>query len=234
MLPIRALLLGLGFAPVFLVSTVRAEEPEPGPSQQQIEQFLTSKPVSPDVTKTPEAPEAPPPPPRKHGFVVESSIGALTHIGPMGHVSPTAPWLRTAFGWEPTKWIMLLAQFDVALSSTSLANPPPEPRGYALYSGSLGLRGSIELATSLGVFAQIEVGGAKVSEDVLATYGFMNATSLSGYFGADLGFEWYQVSPHLALGGLGGIRSYGQLLDRSLGGGAALAWTAAGTIRYVF
>lgn len=234
MLPSWALLLGIGAASAFGVSSAHAEEPEQGPSQQQIEEFLASKPVSPDVTKTPEAPEAPPPPPRKHGFVVESSIGALTHVGPMGHVSPTAPWLRTAFGWEPTKWIMLLAQFDVALSSTSLANPPPDPRGYALYSGSLALRGSLEIAKSFGAFAQVEVGGAKVSEDVLATYGFTNATSLSGYFGAALGFEWYQVSPHLALGGLAGIRSYEQLLDRSLGSGTALAWTAAGTLRYVF
>jgi hypothetical protein len=233
-MPSRSLLVLLATLPALWASTAMADEPEQGPSQQQIEEFLASKPVSPDVTKTPEAPEAPPPPPRRHGFVVESSIGALTHLGAMGHVSPTAPWLRTAFGWEPTKWIMLLAQFDVAVSSTSLASPPPDPRGYALYAGSLGLRGSLELGTYFGVFGQFEIGGAKVSEDVLSTYGFTSADSLSGFFGAALGFEWYQVSPHLALGGLGGIRSYGQLLDRNVGGGAALAWTAAGTIRYVF
>src|SRR5690349_5974541 len=106
-----------------------AEEPDQGPNQQQIESFLSSKPVSPDVTTAPEAPEAPPPPPRRHGFVVESSIGALTHLGAMGHVSPTSPWFRTAFGWEPAKWIMVLVQFDIATSSTSLANTPPDPRG---------------------------------------------------------------------------------------------------------
>lgn len=226
--------LGLAAMLFFSARAARADEPEQGPSQQQIETFLSSKPVSPDVTKTPEAPEAPPPPPRRHGFVVESSIGALTHIGAMGHISPTAPWFRTAFGWEPRKWIMVIAQFDVALSSTSLASSPPDPRGYALYGGSIGLRGSLELGTAVGIFAQLEVGGAKVSEDVLATYGFPNATTLSGFFGGALGVEWYQVSPHIALGALGGLRSYGQLLDRSLGGGATLAWTAAGTLRYVF
>ena len=230
----RLLVVGIALLPLLHASRAAADEPEQGPTQQQIESFLTSKPTSPDVTKTPEAPEAPPPPPRRHGFVVESSIGAITHLGAMRHVSPTSPWFRTAIGWEPLKWLMLLAQFDVSPSSTSLANPPPDPRGYVLFGGSLGLRGSLELGTALGVFGQFEVGGARISEDVLATYGFQNADTVNPFFGAALGFEWYQVSPHMALGAEGGIRSYGDLFDRRVGGGTALAWTAAGTLRYVF
>jgi len=215
-------------------SSAAAEEPEQGPNEQQIESFLASKPVSPDVTKTPEAPEAPPPPPRKHGFVVESSIGALTYFGPMRHISPTAPWFRTAFGWEPMKWFMVLAQFDVTASSTSYASAPPDPRGYTLFGGSAAARATLELGKVLGMFGQFEVGEAKISEDVLATYGFPSADTLNLFVGAALGIEWYQVSPHVALGAEAGIRSYGQLFDRTVAGGSPLAWTAAGTLRYVF
>jgi len=230
----RAVLVATAAAQVSFASAASADQPEQGPSQQQIESFLASKPVSPDVTKTPEAPEAPPPPPRRHGFVVESSIGALTHLGPMSHISPTSPWFRTAFGWEPTKWLMLLAQFDISPSSTSYASAPPDPRGYVLYGGSVAIRGSLAFGTALGGFAQFEVGGAQISEDVLSTYGFHDADNVNPFFGAHLGFEWYQVSPHMALGAEGGIRSYGQSFDRQAAGGSALAWTASGTLRYVF
>jgi hypothetical protein len=219
--------------PTVFASVARAQEPEQGPSQQQIEAFLSEKPVSPDVTKPTEAPEAPPPPPRRHGFVVESSVGAQTQLGAMRHISPTSPWFRTAFGWEPTRWIMLLGQFDVTVSSTSLANSPPNPRGYALYAGSIGIRGTIPIGTSVGLTVQGEIGGAKISEDVLSTYGFKNADTMNPFFGAVLGLEWYQVSPHVALGARGGIRSYGELFDTSTGG-AGIGWTAAVTLRYVF
>jgi hypothetical protein len=230
----RALLAGLVALPCMCASVARAQEPEQGPSQQQIEAFLSEKPVSPDVNKPTEAPEAPPPPPRRHGFVVESSIGAQTQLGAMRHVSPTSPWLRTAFGWEPTRWIMLLAQFDVTLSSTSLAASPPNPRSYALYAGSLAVRGTIPIGTSIGAIVQGEIGGAKLSENVLSTYGFRNADTVNPFFGAAVGVEWYQVSPHLALGARGGIRSYGELFDRTIGGGGSLGWTVAATLRYVF
>jgi hypothetical protein len=96
-----------------LPSNARGEdEPQPGPNEQQLSEFLAQKPASADVSKAPEAPEAPPPPPRRHGFVVESSIGAQGQLGSLNHVSPTSPWFHTAFGWEPTHWFMVLAQFD--------------------------------------------------------------------------------------------------------------------------
>lgn len=231
---VRASLACLVALPCLFASVARAQEPEQGPSQQQVEAFLSEKPVSPDVTKPTEAPEAPPPPPRRHGFVVESSIGAQTQLGAMRHISPTSPWLRTAFGWEPTRWIMLLAQFDVTMSSTSFAASPPNPRGYALYAGSFAVRGTISIGTSVGVTVQGEIGGAKISENVLSTYGFRNADTVNPFFGAALGLEWYQVSPHVALGARGGIRSYGELFDRTVGGDASLGWTVAGTLRYVF
>jgi hypothetical protein len=201
---------------------------------QRLEAWLATKPASADISKAPEAPEAPPPPPRRHGLVVESGIGVQTQLGGLKHVSPTSPWFHLGVGYEPTRWLMLLAQGDVTPSSTSLANPPPDPRGYALFALSIGVRGTLELSHAIGVFAQGEIGGARVTDDVLSTYGFQDADTVHPYFGGLLGVEWYQVDPHLALGARGGVRSYGQLLDRNLGGETPIAWLASITLRYAF
>jgi hypothetical protein len=217
-----------------LAVDARADDAKPAPNQEQLETWLAEKPASADVSKTPEAPEAPPPPPRRHGFTVESSIGALTQIGNLRHVSPSAPWFHAAFGYEFTKNLTLLAQTDITLASTSLASPPPEPRSYTLFGFSAAGRFTLPIGPVLGVFAQAEAGLAQVSNDILSTYGYNDANSLEPYFGGMLGIEWYQVSPHYALGARAGLRSYGALLDRSLGGDAALAWLGAVTLRYTF
>jgi hypothetical protein len=213
----------------------RGEEDEetPGPDEQQLTEFLAQKPASADVSRPPEAPEAPPPPPRKHGFVLESSIGAQGQLGALSHVSPTAPWFHTAFGWEPTHWFMVLAQFDASIANTSLANPPPGERGYALLAFGGAGRFGIEPARNLGFYAQGEVGLADVTTEVLATYGYKDADSLGLYAGGMLGVEWYQVNPHYALALQGGARWYSNL-DRSIGGDTAIALLGAAALRYTF
>ena len=223
------MLAALAFAGV-----ARAEEPAPGPDQQQIESWLESEPATADLSAT-SAPEAPPPPPRKHGFVVESSFGFMGNLGAMRHVTPTMPWFRAAFGWEPTKWLMLLAQGDIATGSTGLASAPPEPRGFALWGLSGAVRFGVQPARFVGLSLQGEIGAARVTEDVLRTYGFTDANSVGPYFGALLGVEWYQVSPHLALVAQGGVRSYAQIFDRPLlTGGPAVAWIGAAALKYTF
>jgi hypothetical protein len=152
----------------------------------------------------------------------------------MKHVSPTLPWFRAAFGWEPAKWVMILAQGDVAFGNTSLANPPPDPRTFTLYGFSGALRFGFAPSPAIGLFAQGELGVTSVSNNVLSTYGFRDANSLGPYFGGFLGFEWYQISPHMALVVHAGARSYGQVLDRAIGSETALAWLASGGLKYVF
>jgi hypothetical protein len=225
---------GIALLGTVLPSVARAEEPAAGPDQQQIESWLESEPASADLSAK-EAPEAPPPPPRKHGFVVESSFGLMGNLGAMRHVTPTMPWFRTAFGWEPTKWLMLLAQGDIATGSTNLASAPPAPRGFALWAVSGAVRFGIAPTRFLGISLQGEIGATRVTEDVLRTYGFADANSVGPYFGALLGVEWYQVSPHLALVGQAGLRSYGQIFDRPLlSNGPALAWIGAAALKYTF
>ncbi len=158
----------------------------------------------------------------------------MGQIGALRHVSPTAPWFHAAFGWEATHWLMLLAQGDVAVASTSLASPPPDPRGYALWAVSAAGRFGIEPVEDVGLYVQGELGMARATEDVLSTYGFKEANHLGPYYGALLGVEWFQVSPHYALALQGGVRYYGQILDRSLGNDPALAWIGAAALRYTF
>ncbi len=223
----------LGLALVLHSHGVRAEEPPQGPTETQISNFLASKPASADVSKAPEAPEAPPPPPRKHGFVLESSIGAQLQLGALNHVSRTAPWFHVGFGWEPTHWFMVLAQGDLSLASTSLANPPPDPRSYALWALGGAARFGAEPFHDFGVYAQGEVGISRASSDVLSTYGYKNADNIGPYFGGLVGVEWYQVSPHYALALQCGVRDYPNLA-RSIGGDTAIALLGAAALRYTF
>ena len=202
--------------------------------RKKLETWLAEEPAQADVTQTPEAPEAPPPPPRHRGLLVEGSVGALGQLGALQHVSRTAPWFHLGLGYEVTHWFTVLAETDITVASTSLANPPPEPRGYTLFGFSGAGRFSWEVSPVVSLFAEGEVGLAEVSSDILTTYGFNDANSLEPYFGGALGAEWFQVNPHYALGVRAGVRSYGALLDRSFGGDTALAWLGAATLRYTF
>jgi hypothetical protein len=222
---------------VLLLSTplLAREQTERQPTPEEISAWLDARglPKS-DADKGTDADLVPQRPPRKHGFVLESSIGVLGHLGPMKHISPTAPWFHLQFGFEPLRWLMLFAEADLVFGNTSYAHPPPAPRTYALYGAGAGLRFTITPADVLGLYLQGSVGGAEVSEDVLATYGYRNADSLNLYAAAELGVEWYQVSPHLGLGFHGGVRSYGPGFERQGTGGAALAWVSGIGLRYVF
>jgi len=71
-------------------------------------------------------------------------------------------------------------------------------------------------------------------QNVLSVYGFLDADEPNMYVGGELGIEWYQVSPHLALAAHGGLRSYGQGLTRDRGGDAPIALLANAALRYAF
>ncbi|HEX4338049.1 MAG TPA: hypothetical protein VH062_19200 [Polyangiaceae bacterium] len=233
MLPRLVPCASIALALLVIAGGVRAEDSPPGPTEQQISAFLAEKPASADVSKAPEAPEAPPPPPRTHGFVLESSIGAQGQLGALNHVSHTAPWFHVAFGWEPTKWFMVLGQGDLSIASTTLANPPPDPRGYALWAIGGAGRFTVQPFTSVGLYAQGELGVSSVSNDVLSTYGYKKADEVGAYFGGLIGVEWYQVSPHYALALQGGVRDYPNLA-RAIGGDTAIALLGAASLRYTF
>ena len=125
--------------------------------------------------------EAPPPRPRRQGFVVEAGLGALGHIGPLRNVSPVSPWFHLKLGFEPFRWLLVFLETDLIFSSTAYANPPPGPRTYRLYGGGGGVRGTAHWGEAVGVYAEASLGGARVSEDILALYGYRNAAELHPY-----------------------------------------------------
>ena len=174
--------------------------------------------------------EAPPPPPRHHGFVLQSSVGGIGHLGPLNTVSPTSPEFRLTAGYEILDWFMLLGETGLMLSSTRFA---PEPRTYAYYSFGGGLRFSVGLGESFALYLQGSLGAARANDDVLVIHGYRDSTQLSLYFGGQLGFEWYQVNPHLALGLDAGVYDYvGLARERSTS--PPLAIKSAVSIKYTF
>lgn len=205
-------------------------------TQQEIEAWLDARGVAGtrDVGKVEAEPEVPPPPPRAWGLVVESSVGALSHLGPLKNVSPTAPWFNVKVGWEPFSFLMLFGEADAAFSTTSYANPPPEPRAYALYGFGGGLRLTVRPTERVGIYLQGSLGMAEVSEDVLFNYGYRDADTLALYWGGSLGVEWYQVNPHLALALHGGVRNYDAGLGRARSTEPALAIIGGAALRYAF
>jgi hypothetical protein len=175
---------------------------------------------------------APPLPPRRHGLVLEGSVGALGHLGDMRTVSPIAPWFRLQLGYELLDWLMLLAQGDIALSSTSLAQRPPGERGYALFGVGAGARLAWQPLTSIGFYVQGDAGAASIDQDVLGTYGYPDADRIAPYAGASLGIEWFQTNPHYGLSLSGGARDYFQNFERINGERPPLAWFSSVSIRY--
>jgi len=176
----------------------------------------------------------PPPPPRHKGFVVETGIGAFGQIGEMKHTSPIAPWFHLQFGYEPLRFLMVFVEGDLVLSNTSYAPAPPPRRTYALWGVGAGLRGTVKASQRVGLYLQASVGGAEVSDDVLGVYGYRDADKFNLYLAAELGAEWYQVSPHLALAVHGGIRDYTATFKREFSNQAPLAWVSGLGLRYTF
>jgi hypothetical protein len=226
------------FAAMGLAGSAQAAETdaERPMTQQEIEAWLDAHatPGTADVTTVDEPPEAPPLPPRHRGVVLEGSVGALGHLGPLRQVSPTGPYFQLLIGYEPFVWLMVFGEGDLSFSSTSNAHPPPEPRAYALYGFGAGARATFRPTDRLGIYGQGSIGAAQVSEDVLATYGFRDADELNPFFGARLGLEWYQVNPHYALAVHGGIRSYPDGFARERSTATPVALIGGASLRYAF
>ena len=232
---LRALAVGLGLM-VVAPAARAADEDDASPSQAEVEAWLDARAVSGtrDVGTVEEQPEAPPPPPHHRGLVVETSVGAHGHLGAMKNVSPTAPWFHVHLGYEIFDWVMVFGESDVSFSDTQFANPPPDPRTYALYGFGGGVRFTVRPIDRFGIFVQGSIGAARVTEDVLQIYGFRDADELNPYFGALGGLEWYQVSPHYALALQGGVRNYGATFERVNSTESSLAWIGAIALRYTF
>ena len=214
-----------------------AEAKERAISSDEVVSWLDAQGDSPTLAADQGAADealAPPPPPRHKGFVVESGVGALGQIGDMRHTSPVAPWFHLQVGYEPLRFLMVFVEGDLVLSNTSYAAPPPPARTFALWGFGGGLRGTVKASERVGLYLQASLGAAEVSDDVLSTYGYANADKLNLYLAAELGVEWYQISPHWALAAHGGVRDYTATFKREFSNRPPLAWVSGLGLRYTF
>jgi len=210
-----------------------ADEPAKQPlTDASLEAWLSKDPGDADTTPDRAELEAPPLPPRRHGVVIEGSVGALGHLGDMKHVSPAAPWFRLQAGYEIFDWLMAFGQGDVALANTAYAHRPPDKRSYALFGFGAGARASWQPLAALGFYLQGEVGLGSVDQDVLSSYGYRHAGQLQPYFGGTVGVEWFQINPHYGLALYGGARDYVQTFERSYGANPPIVWVSGLALRY--
>jgi len=227
------------FAPLLVCHAASAGEApkERAISTDEVVSWLDSKGDAPRLAGDQGAAEedlVPVPPPRHQGFVVESSVGALGQIGEMKYTSPVAPWFHLQVGYEPLRFLMVFVEGDLVLSNTAYAPPPPPQRTYALWGVGAGLRGTVKVSERVGLYLQASLGGAQVTNDVLFTYGYENADKLNLYLAAELGAEWYQISPHWALAVHGGVRDYTVTFKRNFSNLPPLAWVSGLALRYTF
>ena len=206
-------------------------------STDEVVSWLDSKGDAPSLSSDQGPDEAEPvpiPPPRHRGFVVESSVGAFGQIGEMKYTSPVAPWFHLQVGYEPLRFLMVFVEGDLILSNTSYAAPPPPSRTYSLWGVGAGLRGTVKASERVGLYLQASLGGAEVTDDVLVTYGYKDADKFNLYLAAELGAEWYQISPHWALAIHAGIRDYTATFKREFSTKFPLAWVSGLALRYTF
>ncbi|HEY3493192.1 MAG TPA: hypothetical protein VGK73_00845 [Polyangiaceae bacterium] len=226
-------LLGAAFvgAPVHAAES-RERQLSPG----EIESWLDAEPGTPaDDQGTTTGGDEPLPAPRRHGLVLESGVGMVWQVGALKNITPAAPLFQLRVGYEFFDFLMPFLEGDVAFCTTAYASEPPPPRSYWHFGFGAGARATLPVGRIFAVFAQGSLGFARVSEqNVLSIYGFPDADELNLYFGGELGFEWYQINPHLALAVHGGVRYYGQGLTREQGGGAPLATLGSLQLRYAF
>ncbi|MBX3184130.1 MAG: hypothetical protein KIT72_01295 [Polyangiaceae bacterium] len=229
-----ALLTALLAPGVLRAETAPAAEAEREPTQAEIEAWLKARALPDTRDEVTSSEEAPPPPPRARGLVLEAGLGAMGYLGTLKHVSPTSPLLHLQLGYEVFDWAMVFVEGDLAYGSTGYANPPPQPRAYSFYGFGGGVRFTVRPTERFGLYLQGSIGAAEVSDDVLIVYGYRSADELSPYYGALLGAEWYQVSPHLALAVSGGVRNYDAGLSRLRSSETELAWLGLVSLRYAF
>lgn len=181
-------------------------------------------------------PEAPPPTPYKKTLVIDSSIGALAFLGQFGKTAPTAPWLHTQLGYELFSWFMIYAEGDLAFTDTSGTQKPPKTRAFPIFGFGGGVRFTVHVTERVGLYAQTGVGAMKadVANRSLAIIGFREAESLGLYLGGRLGFEWYQLDRHFALGLNAGIRQARNFTKSGGGSDNGLALDGGASLRYAF
>lgn len=188
------------------------------------------------LVDAPSAPaESPPPQPYKKSLVLDSTLGAMVFLGKFGETAPPAFMARTQLGYELLKWLMVFGEGELAFTDTSGTQAPPKTRAFPIFGFGGGARFTVRFTDRVGVYLQGSVGGMKadIRRRALEIIGYENAESLGLYFGGRLGFEWYQLDRHFALGLTAGLRD-ATGFKRTTGSDLPLVLDGGASIRYAF
>lgn len=182
-----------------------------------------------------DADEAPPLPPRKKGVVIDSRIGVFGFTGDLAALATTAPWATIQVGYEIFDWLMVFGQAELAMTTTG-GDGNTRKRAFPLFGFGGGLRATVHATPRVAFFLEPNLGAivADVPERALAIYGYQDLESLGLSVGGRLGFEWYAVSRHFALGLSGGPRFVPSFSRTAANATPGLAWDAGAGIRYTF
>ncbi len=213
-----------------------ADTTSPAPAELDPEGAATANPPAESTTLPEAPPEAPPPLPHKKGLVLESSLGALGFLGSFRRVAPTAPWLHTQLGYELFKWLMFFGEGELAFTDTSNAQDASKTRAFPIFAFGGGGRFTLHFTERTAIFAQGDLGlmKADVANNAFALLGYRKAERLGLYFGGRLGFEWYQIDRHLALGVQVGVRDATGFAKTIGGGDTPVMWDGGVALRYTF
>ncbi len=223
-----------------------AQDEQPQPlTTEEAQNAINLADAKKDQSTLPEAPlEAPPPPPRRNGFVLAQSLGAVGFAGKFGGlIGHPAPWLEMQFGYELFKCkegcpfeIMFFGEGDLMYGDTGASVGPTQNRPFPLIGFGGGVRFGFQFTRRIGMYVQGMAGGDVAyvqTAGTLGNFGFRPAESVGFQVGGRLGLEWFQVDRHIALGVSGGAR-YMLNLAYEVGGDLPLAWDATLDLRYTF
>lgn len=179
--------------------------------------------------------EAPPPPPRKKGVVLDSRIGVVGFTGDIAKLVTPAPWANVQLGYEIFNWLMVFGQGELAFTTTG-GDGKTRTRAFPIFGFGGGLRLTVHATPRVALFLQPGIGAifADVPDRALAIYGYSKLESLGLSLNGRLGFEWYAVNRHFALGISGGPRFAPSLAKTSATATAGIAWDTGAGIRYTF
>ena len=231
----RWLLIGTTIAATSVASTAVAEEQTVNVDLEKDKKPASAEAATTDANAPP--PEAPPPEPYKKTVVLDSAVGALGFFGEFGKVAPPGPYFRTQLGYEFLRWLMVFAEGQLGFTDTSVREPPPRTRAFPFYGFGGGIRFTLRFGERIGIYAQPSVGfmQADVAKNALGNLGFRDAESFGTYLAGRLGFEWYQLDRHFALGitvGAGLAQGFG--ITRVGTSDTPLLGDAAVSLRYAF
>ena len=180
--------------------------------------------------------EAPPPIPRTKGIVLDASLGVLGFLGQFRRVAPSAPWFHAQLGYELFNWLMFYGEGDLAFTDTSNAQDPSKVRAFPIFGLGGGTRITVHASERTAFYLESSLGFMKadVSNNAFTILGYRGAERLGFYIGGRLGFEWYQINRHVAIGLALGLKD-ATGFARTIGGGdTPLLWDAGLSFRYTF